>query len=508
MASEQSSFTFSSTVGPSAASWTDPLTMTFPTATIFLLLPTVFPITSEEPISQPVRPHITDCFSSNMETLRCRWSSGSYSNMSSPGALRLFYLNKPSVMEWSECPQYSPQTPNECFFSEEHTTVWNSYRVQLRSKDQRTVFDESVFEVYDRVRPDPPYNVSWSGLNGSVTGQFYDVMVSWRPPDSADVRSGWMTLQYQLQHRDISSDVWKETEVLDSTHCTVFGLSSGVEYEVRVRCKMYGMKFGAFSKSIVIFQPSRVSRFPSALLIFAALCLMAVLMLVVISQQQKLMVLLLPPIPGPKIRDIDPELLKNGKLTSILGPSERCPEHYDADPWVEFIELDLEEHQAEPGSHCLLPGSTRPQTTHDSTGFCDDDSGRASCCEPDLHSDTESSLSHSAASDEAAPPLQHPLQGKHGMYTQVSEVRASGRVVLSPEDSHVLPVPKQSDALDVLTQKEQQEERAPVYTVVERVSGQNSLHLTPRGPHLPFPKPVPEGYLSPELIATVYGKPL
>uniref|UniRef100_A0A8C6TS68 Growth hormone receptor b n=1 Tax=Neogobius melanostomus TaxID=47308 RepID=A0A8C6TS68_9GOBI len=415
-----------------------------------------------------------------METFRCRWSSGTYANLSEPGALRLFYLNKPSVVEWLECPQYSP---NECFFSEEHTTVWNTYRVQLRSRDQRTVFNESVFIIYDRVRPDPPYNLSWSSLNGSVSGQFYDVLVSWSPPESADVRSGWMRLQYQLQHRDASSDVWQKSDVLDSTHCSVYGLHANVQYEVRVRCKMFGMKFGDFSKSIHIYQTSKVLRFPVVpLLIFAALCLAAILMLVIISQQEKLMVLLLPQIPGPKIRGIDPELLKLRELTSILGPSELRSELYD-DPWVEFIELDLEEHQAEPPTTCLLPGSIRPNSTHESIGFRDDDSGRASCCEPDLHSDTESMPSHPPTVDETAGPSPHTPLSKEAMYTQVSEVRPSGKVVLSPEDLETCSTQKQSTVKNTAGKTSQEEDvslpPAPVYTVVDGVGGQNSLLLTP-----------------------------
>lgn len=40
------------------------------------------------------RPHLTGCVSTNMETFRCRWNVGSYQNLSEPGELRLFYINK------------------------------------------------------------------------------------------------------------------------------------------------------------------------------------------------------------------------------------------------------------------------------------------------------------------------------------------------------------------------------------------------------------------------------
>lgn len=51
--------------------------------------------------------------------------------------------------EWSECPHYSTDTPNECFFNESHTSVWSSYTVQLRSRDQAILYDESLFNVED-----------------------------------------------------------------------------------------------------------------------------------------------------------------------------------------------------------------------------------------------------------------------------------------------------------------------------------------------------------------------
>lgn len=42
----------------------------------------------------------------------------------------------------------------------------------------------------------------------SITGHFYDIMLSWDPPPSADVATGWMTLQYEVQHRSVTSDRW------------------------------------------------------------------------------------------------------------------------------------------------------------------------------------------------------------------------------------------------------------------------------------------------------------
>lgn len=45
-------------------------------------------------------------------------------------------------------------------------------------------------------------------LNVSVSSSYYDIMVSWKPPESADVEMGWMTLQYEVQYRDVNAEEW------------------------------------------------------------------------------------------------------------------------------------------------------------------------------------------------------------------------------------------------------------------------------------------------------------
>lgn len=64
------------------------------------------------------------------------------------------------------------------------------------------------------MQPDPPVGLNWTLLNVSLTGSHYDIMLSWRPPQSADVETGWMRLEYEVQYRDISSESWKVVRVL------------------------------------------------------------------------------------------------------------------------------------------------------------------------------------------------------------------------------------------------------------------------------------------------------
>nr|QRN75722.1 growth hormone receptor 2 [Trachinotus blochii] len=444
---------------------------------------------TSEQVLPPRNPHLTGCVSNDMETFRCRWNVGTFQNLSEPGELRLFYINKRSPLispkEWSECPHYSTDRPNECFFNESHTSIWTYYSVQLRSRDQTVLYDENLFYVQDIVQPDPPVGLNWTLLNMSITGTYYDIMLSWKPPQSADVAMGWMRLEYEVHYRNVNSDQWKAVDLVKSTHRSLYGLQTNVNHEIRVRCKMLGRKeFGEFSDSVFVHLPATVSRFPVvALLIFGALCLVAILMLVVISQQEKLMVILLPPVPGPKIRGINPELLKKGKLrelTSILGsPPDLRPELYNSDPWVEFIDLDIEEQNdrlTELDTDCLMERSLSSNCSPLSIGFRDDDSGRASCCDPDLPIDTEVSPFHPLipnqtlskdplcpAASEPSSPVQSPTAeeppfvaaGREALYTQVSEVKSSGKVLLSPEEqTEVEKATGKDSEKDIMMEKE------------------------------------------------------
>ncbi|XP_023193674.1 growth hormone receptor-like isoform X2 [Xiphophorus maculatus] len=507
--------------------------MTSAALTLLLLFLHVFGLRSEP---DAVRPHFTDCVSRNMETFVCRWSAGSFQNLSEPKDLRLFYFNRvlPGASEknWNECPHYSAERPDECFFNENHTTVWTSYTVQLRSRDRAVLYDEISFSLEDLVKPDPPFGLNWTLMNVSLTGSHFDAMLSWRPPATADVETGWIALQYDAQYRQAGAERWEQAGLVKTTHRSLFGLQTNVNYEVRVRCKMLaGKDYGDFSDSVFIHIPSRVSRFPvMALLIFGTLFLVAVLLLVIISQQEKLMFILLPPVPGPKIRGIDPNLLKKGKLrelTSILtGPPDLRPELYN-DPWVEFIELDIEESNdklLDVDTGCLMDCS--PSSPH-STVFRDDDSGRSSCCEPDLLSEACALPVHQEATAVEQSSAFVPVEGREAAaYTQVGEVGLSGSVLLEKttiketnmeeekgkKQDGVLVNADQRDSssetkrLAELPECVAQLPAAPVYTVVEGVDIQNSLLLTPTpAPNLTGPKipATPDGYLTPDLLGSV-----
>lgn len=60
------------------------------------------------------------------------------------------------------------------------------------------------------MRPDPPLELNWTLLNQSVTSSYSDIMLSWKPPESADVEMGWLRLQYEVQYRSMEVGQWQQ----------------------------------------------------------------------------------------------------------------------------------------------------------------------------------------------------------------------------------------------------------------------------------------------------------
>ncbi|KAM6931195.1 growth hormone receptor a [Xenentodon cancila] len=439
--------------------------------------------------SAPLGPHIIECISRDQETFRCWWSPGTFHNLSSPGSLRLFYIRKGLVdtqqspmNKWKECPEYIDAN-RECFFDANHTSVWVPYCVQLRSQNNITYFSEDdCFTVENIVRPDPPVSLNWTLLNVSPSGLSYDVMVSWEPPPSADVEGGWMRIEYEIQYRERNSTNWEALEVQPLTQQTIYGLQIGKEFEVHIRCRMKAFtKFGDFSESIFIQATEIPNQGPAVLLtmvlIFGIVGIFVLIMLIVVSQQQRLMMILLPPVPAPKIKGIDSELLKKGKLEElnfilngggIGGLPPYSPAFYQDEPWVEFIEVDEEDadvgEKDSRGSDTerllALPQSVSHHRTVGSSSTISqpgDDSAQPRCYAADLHErdnqmlmaallpgqpeDRESSLNvaeQDPASERGDRPLVQTQTGvpqtwvNTDFYAQVSNVMPSGGVVLSP----------------------------------------------------------------------------
>ncbi|KAM3937916.1 growth hormone receptor isoform 1-T2 [Leptodactylus fuscus] len=359
-------------------------------------------------------PRFTQCRSPQQETFTCHWTYGDHMNLSS--SLKLQYM-KPN-MNWTDCPDNVSAGENSCYFSREHTSIWVGYMIRLVSEN--ITFDEDSFTVDDIVRPDPPISVNWTVLNVSATRLRMDIELTWEPPPSADVKSGWITLEYEIQLKVVNETQWKAYDVVTTTYSPVYGLKIGKEYLIRVRCRQKGNEnFGEFSDEILV--PTIVyiePDFPWPLfLIIGIFALLLVLSFVLFCKKKRLKMLILPPVPVPKIKGIDPALLQKGKLdevSSILASHDSYKQQLCCDdPWVEFIELDLDDQEEKnEGTDTDRLLAEEYHKAHSCLGVKDDDSGRASCCEPDIpetdfgHGDlcnetSDTGLSHNTKDNQA-----------------------------------------------------------------------------------------------------------
>ncbi|XP_077141748.1 growth hormone receptor isoform X2 [Ranitomeya variabilis] len=331
-------------------------------------------------------PTITQCRSPQQETFTCHWTYGNFYNLS--GSLRLQY-KKPGI-NWTDCPDNVSAGENSCYFSKEHTSIWVGYLVRLVSEN--ITFDEYSFAVDDIVRPDPPIALNWTVLNVSATRLRMDIELTWDPPASADVKSGWITLEYEIQLKVINETQWKPYDVVTTTYSPIYGLKIGKEYLIRVRCRQKGNEnFGEFSDVLLVPAIASIDpEFPWPLfLIIGIFAVLMVLSFILFCKKKRLKMLIFPPVPVPKIKGIDPILLQKGKLdevSSILASHDSYKQQLCMDdPWVEFIELDLDdqEEKNEGTDTDRLLAEEYPKA-HSCLGVKDDDSGRASCCEPDI----------------------------------------------------------------------------------------------------------------------------
>ncbi|XP_068858545.1 growth hormone receptor isoform X2 [Aphelocoma coerulescens] len=308
-------------------------------------------------------PQISKCRSPEMETFSCYWTAGNFYNLTAPRIIQLLY-KKSNEEDWKECPDYITSGKNSCYFNASYTSVWTPYCVQLASKNE--LYDKKCFSVDEIVLPDPPVHLNWTLLNTSQTGIHGDI---------------------QLKPRL-------------STMVPLYSLKTARDYEIRIRSRQRtSEKFGEFSEILYVsFSQIGIRcdhcteevEFPWFLVVVFGVCGLAVTVIsIMLSKQPRLKMLIFPPVPVPKIKGIDPDLLKKGKLdevNSILACHDTYKAQlYNDDLWVEFIELDIEDpdekNRASDTDRLLSEDHLK---SHGCLGVKDDDSGRASCCEPDI----------------------------------------------------------------------------------------------------------------------------
>ncbi|XP_075697980.1 prolactin receptor [Rhinoderma darwinii] len=347
-----------------------------------LLVPLVFSkATALNAQSTPGQPSVSHCRSYEKETFTCWWKPGSDGGL--PTNYTLLYWTEKNKTQ-IECPDYRTSGPNSCYFSKAHFSIWMYYFVIVNASNPLgwNVSKRFDFDVVDIVQPYPPRNLSFS-YEGNESSVPY-LIVKWNPPEKADVKMGWMTLEYQVRLREEKKQIWEEHIVEKQTKLKVFSLTPGKNYVVQVRCKADTGRWSEWSEEGYSQIPGVTKKRDLTLWISVAVLSVIICLTMIWTMAIKgcsWISCICPPVPGPKIMGFDTQLLKSGKSEDLLGalgcqgfpPTSDCE-----DLLVEFLEVD------DSKEHLMSSPEREPQCQHMKVSpvDTDNDSGRGSCDSP------------------------------------------------------------------------------------------------------------------------------
>ncbi|KAF3701947.1 prolactin receptor [Channa argus] len=347
-------------------------------AVLLLLLLFFTPHAKGTRYSPPGKPALTRCRSPEKETFTCWWEPGPDGGLST--TYRLYYRKENSERVY-ECPDYHTAGENSCFFNKNDTTIWVNYNITVVATNAlgSTFSDPVDIDVVYIVKPNPPEKVTVAVME--ATGWPF-LRVSWEPPHKVDTRSGWITLIYELRIKLEGEDDWEMHLAGQQKMFNIFSLRSGGTYLVQVRCKPDHGFWSEWSSTSYSKVPGYLHQEKSVwilIIVFSAFIFLILTWLLHMNRQS-LKHCILPPVPGPKIKGFDNQLLKNGKseIFSALVVSDFPPttsSNYE-DLLVEYLEvyvpkereLMLEERKCQHDSFLKSEISTS-----------DNDSGLGSC---------------------------------------------------------------------------------------------------------------------------------
>ncbi|XP_062291222.1 prolactin receptor a [Scomber scombrus] len=329
--------------------------------------------------SPPGKPALTSCRSPEKETFTCWWKPGSDGGLPTTYALHYRKENSDTVYE---CPDYHTAGENSCFFNKNDTSIWVNYNITVVATNKlgSTFSDPVDIDVVYIVQPNPPEKVSVTLMEDR--GMPF-LRVSWEPPRKADTRSGWITLIYEIRIKLDGENDWEMHPAGQQKLFNIFGLRSGGTYLVQVRCKPDHGFWSEWSSTSYIRFPDYFQREKSVwilITVFSA-CIFLILTWLLHINSNSLKHCLLPPVPGPKIKGFDKQLLKDGKSEEVFNAlvvSDFPPttsSNYE-DLLVEYLEVYIPEEQE------LMLEETKD--LHDGClksegSTSDSDSGRGSC---------------------------------------------------------------------------------------------------------------------------------
>ncbi|XP_008934652.1 PREDICTED: prolactin receptor isoform X2 [Merops nubicus] len=335
--------------------------------------------------SPPEKPTIIKCRSPEKETFTCWWKPGADGGHSTNYTL---LYSKEGEEQVYECPDYRTAGPNSCYFDKKHTSFWTIYNITVRATNEMgsNVSDPHYVDVTYIVQPDPPVNVTLE-LKKPINRKPY-LVLTWSPPPLADVRSGWLTLEYELRLKPEEGEEWETVFVGQQTQYKMFSLNPGKKYIVQIHCKPdHHGSWSEWSSENYIQIPTdfRIKDMVVWIVVGVLSSLICLIMSwTMVLKGYRMIAFILPPVPGPKIKGIDTHLLERGKseeLLSALGchgfpPTSDCEELL-----IEYLEVEDSEDQQLMPSHANGHPSKNAKLMPKET---DSDSGRGSCDSPPL----------------------------------------------------------------------------------------------------------------------------
>ncbi|XP_070792052.1 prolactin receptor [Pituophis catenifer annectens] len=331
----------------------------------------------------PGKPIFIGCRSPEKETFTCWWKASSEGSL--PKNYTLLY-NTERDKKYYECPDYTTAGTNSCYFDKKHTSLWMTYNFTLKAMNEMgsSVADPYYVDVANIVQPDPPENLSLA-FEKKVYGQY--VLLTWNPPSLGDVKSGWLTLEYELHIKPEEGQEWEKIFVGQRTSYKMFSVNPGERYVAQVRCRSdHGIWSNWSPKNYIKLQKDTSIKDVVVWIIVVFLSTAACLILIWILalKKTKMIARLLPPVPGPKIKGLDAQLLQAGKSEELLSAldCQGFPPTSDSDDLlIEFLEIDDSEDQQLMPNHGKSHPNKHVRLAHQEI---DSDSGRGSCESPSL----------------------------------------------------------------------------------------------------------------------------
>ncbi|XP_046900837.1 prolactin receptor a [Hypomesus transpacificus] len=326
----------------------------------------------------PGKPKLTSCRSPDKETFTCWWEPGSDGGLPTSYALLYSRENSDAVYE---CTDYQTAGKNSCFFNKNDTSIWVNYNITVAATNAlgSNYSDPVDVDVIYIVQPHTPENVTVVVLEDK---EVPFLRVSWNPPHKADTRSGWITLIYELRVKLKGDEEWEEHYAGQQKIFNIFSLRSGGVYMIEVRCKPDHGFWSEWSTATYVRIPNYIPREHSMWILtgtFSAF-LFIILTCILSLKRPSVKHLFLPPVPGPKIKGFDNQLLKNGKSEEVFNAlviQGFPPTSSDyEDLLVEYLEVYVSEEQ-----ELIMQEGKDPQDSFlkSKISSSDSDSGRGSC---------------------------------------------------------------------------------------------------------------------------------